>query len=59
LNDFAAALSLADVGRWSEPERTALTKVFRAKAGADESAYLKLMQKHAPLRGALIKLGSQ
>jgi hypothetical protein len=58
LNDFAAALSLADVRGWSETERSALLKVIRAKAGRDESSYLKLMQKHARLKAMMIKLGS-
>jgi hypothetical protein len=58
LNDFAAALSLADVRGWSETERSALLKVIRAKAGADEGTYLRLMQRHARLRREIIKLGS-
>lgn len=58
LHDFAAALSLADVRGWSETEKSALLKVIRAKAGRDESSYLKFMQKHARLRRVIIKLGS-
>lgn len=58
LNNFAAALSSADVRGWNETERGALIKVIRAKAGVDESSYLKLMQKHLPLRRTIIKLGS-
>jgi hypothetical protein len=59
LQDFAVALSLVqDLVDWSEAEKQALVRVIRAKAGADESSYLKLMQKHARLRRAMIKLGS-
>ena len=60
LNDFAVALSLVkDLRRWSAAERRALVRVIRAKAGLDESSYLKLMQRHGRLRNEIIKLGSQ
>jgi hypothetical protein len=59
LSDFAVALSLIeDVGQWSENEKQALVRIIRTKARADESSYLKLMQKHARLRAALIQIGS-
>jgi hypothetical protein len=58
ITDFAVALSSVDVREWSEKEKSALLKVIRAKAGADESTYLKLMQKHQRLRATMIKLGS-
>ena len=57
--DFAAALSLvADLRQWSDAEKLALAKVIHAKAGLEESNYLKLMQKHARLRRKIIDLGS-
>ncbi|HEV7683744.1 MAG TPA: hypothetical protein VGO68_16570 [Pyrinomonadaceae bacterium] len=60
LKDFACALSLVDdLRKWSAEEKRALAKIIRAKAASDESSYLKLMQKHARLRQAIIKLGSQ
>ena len=60
LHDFAAAFSLvADLREWSDAEKRALAKVIHAKAGLDESNYLKLMQKHARLRQTVIDLGSQ
>ena len=60
LSDFGLALSLVeDLTRWNEVEKKALVKIIRAKAASDESSYLKLMQKHARLRSAMIKLGSQ
>jgi len=60
LSDFAVTLSLVeDLHRWSDNEKQALVRVVRAKGGLDESKYLRLMQKHAGLRSAMIKLGSQ
>jgi hypothetical protein len=59
LNDFAAALSLVDLSGWNAGEKHALTQVVRAKATSDESRYLKLMQRHARLRRAMINLGSR
>jgi hypothetical protein len=59
LQDFAVTLSLVeDLPQWSAAEKQALIKVIRAKAGADETNYLKLMQKHTRFRGVIIKLGS-
>jgi hypothetical protein len=59
LSDFAVTLSLVDdLHRWSDKEKQALVQVVRAKAGTDENVYLRLMQKHARLRAAMIKLGS-
>ncbi len=60
LTDFAVVLELVpEFSRWSDSECLDLVKVIRAKAGPDEARYLKLMQRHRRLRGAMIKLGSQ
>lgn len=57
--DFAAVLSLvSDLSEWSDAEKRALAKVIHAKAGLDESNYLKLMQKHTRLRQTIIDLGA-
>lgn len=57
--DFACALSLVpDVRQWSEDERHRLGDVIRAKSGAEESVYLRLLQQHEPLKQALVKIGS-
>jgi hypothetical protein len=57
---FAATLSLvSDLGEWNDAEKQALAKVIHAKAGLDESNYVKLMQKHARLRQTIIDMGSQ
>jgi hypothetical protein len=59
LSDFAVTLSLAeDLRRWSGTEKQALVRIIKARAGIDESSYLKLMQKHPRLRNAMIRLGS-
>jgi hypothetical protein len=59
LSDFAVTLYLVeDLHRWRDKEKQRLVQVVRAKAGPDESSYLQLMQKHARLRKAMIRLGS-
>ena len=59
LSDFAVALSVGDnVGNWTREEKHLLKEIIEAKAGPAESRYLKLMQRHTRLRGALIRLGS-
>ena len=60
LSDFALVLGLIpDLNRWNESERQALVRIIQAKASADETRYLKLMQEHARLRREMIKLGSR
>ena len=44
--------------RWNTPEKQLAVRIIRAKAGRDETRYLRLMQKHAKLRQAMIELGS-
>jgi hypothetical protein len=57
-NDLAIALSTAvDVAKWSPDEKKAAARIFLAKGGADETQYLRQMQKHALLRASLIRLG--
>lgn len=43
---------------WSSADKAAVEAIIQAKRGPDESRYLRLMQRHARLRAALIKLGS-
>ena len=60
LKDFAIVISLVeDFSNWSDSEKRDLAKIIRAKASGDESRYLKLMQNHARLRTAMLKLGSE
>jgi hypothetical protein len=49
---------IRDLDRWSKSKKLALVQIIRAKAGADEGRYLKLMQQHARLRAAMIQLGT-
>ncbi|MGB6384480.1 MAG: hypothetical protein WBF25_04590 [Terriglobales bacterium] len=55
------ALVLADVPElrtWTQEEKTALLQIIQAKSKPDEMLYLQLTQRHAPLRRALLTLGS-
>ena len=45
--------------RWNPLEKTLAARIIRAKAGADEALYLRLMQRHGALRKALIGFGSK
>lgn len=57
--DFATVLSLVpDVSRWSSDEKDALREIISAKVGRAEQRYQSLLQKHARLRAAILKLGS-
>ncbi len=59
-SDFAPALDLIpDLPLWSSKERLAVAEILRAKAGRLESRSLRLMQRHARLRAALLDLGSR
>jgi hypothetical protein len=58
--DFAMVLSLIpDLPRWTRDEKRGLGEIIAAKAARTELRYLVLLQKHARLRTALLKLGSQ
>lgn len=57
---FAVVLDLVpDLARWSPAERRAVVAVVRAKADRDERGYLRLLQRHARLRAAILRLGSR
>lgn len=45
--------------KWSEAERSAFDAIRAAKRGGDEARYLRLMQKHARLRAAVLQLGTR
>jgi hypothetical protein len=49
---------IPNLSRWSRNEKSDLVRLIRAKAGADEARYLRLLQGHPKLREAIIKLGS-
>jgi hypothetical protein len=58
-SDFAVVLALIpDLTRWTEDEKRDAVRIIRAKAGADESRYVRLLQRHSRLREEIIKIGS-
>lgn len=58
-SDFALALSLVpSIARWSQDEKHSLAAVIHAKAGPNETNYLRLLQQNERLRAAFIQAGS-
>lgn len=56
--DFATVLSLVpDLSNWSSEDKDGLRDIIVAKAGRTEQRYMRLLQKHARLRAAILKLG--
>lgn len=49
-------LAMPGVARWSATERRAAAALIRAKGGRRESDYVRLLDRHARLRGALTAL---
>jgi hypothetical protein len=49
---------IPNLARWTQDEKRALLRLARAKAGAEESKYLRLLQRHERLRAEIIQLGS-
>jgi hypothetical protein len=59
LGNFALVLSLVpQVKRWNTSQKQALVAILKAKAGADETKFLRLMQRHDALREAFLAVGS-
>lgn len=57
--NFALVLALVPrLARWTTEEKRDALAVIRAKAGADELRYLRLLRRHASLRRAIIALGT-
>lgn len=57
--DFAVMLALApEIRHWSGVEKRRLAEIIRAKSGASELAYLRLMRKHEKLKQVMLRLGS-
>lgn len=56
---LALALSvIPGVASWSPAEKKAVAAILHAKERGSETRYLRLMQRHAGLRAAFLKLGS-
>jgi len=49
---------IPSLATWDDEDKRSLLRIIRAKAGADEAAYLRLQQRHLRLRSELISLGS-
>lgn len=49
---------IARLGHWSAENKKLARQIIRAKASAEEASYLRIMQKHEPLRQALMEMGS-
>jgi hypothetical protein len=57
-SNFAIVLLfIPDIRKWSREERRMLLQIIEAKATADESKYLRLMQKHEKFRRSVINVG--
>jgi len=48
---------IPDLDKWNANQKLLATRIIRAKDGRDEALYLKLMQKHAAFRDALMQFG--
>ncbi|MGA7461617.1 MAG: hypothetical protein WBW69_15415 [Candidatus Korobacteraceae bacterium] len=44
---------------WSKEEKRGLADIIRAKMGASELQYLRLMQRHEKLKQVMVRLGSR
>jgi hypothetical protein len=59
-NDFALVLALIpDISRWSKEEKNSIRQIVRAKAGAEELRYVKLLHHHQKLRDGLRMIGTR
>jgi hypothetical protein len=59
LNKLALVLAIVPgIEQWSPDEKQLAAQIIQAKAGREETRYLKLMQKHERLRAGVIRLGS-
>lgn len=57
--NLALVLALIpDLARWTKDEKSSIVRLVRAKAGAAESRYVRMLQNHTKLRNAILKLGS-
>lgn len=58
VENLALVLAMIRIDRWETADKQLAARIIRAKGSRDEALYLKLMQKHSPLRAAVIRLGS-
>lgn len=56
--DLALVLALIPgLNKWTDAEKTQVSRIVRAKTGKDESRFARLLQAHEKLRRAIITLG--
>ena len=58
IKNLALLFAMTPIDRWTSADKQLATRIIQAKGSGDEALYLKLMQKHSPLRAAVIRLGS-
>ncbi|HSO73772.1 MAG TPA: hypothetical protein VLU47_02960, partial [Blastocatellia bacterium] len=59
-SDLALVLAIIPgLSRWSKEEKIAIKQIVRAKAGADEARYVRLLQRHKKLRDGVRTIGSR
>jgi len=58
LENLALLLAMAPIDSWESSDKQLVARIIRAKGSSDEALYLKLMQKHVPLRAEVIRMGS-
>lgn len=51
-------VQIPQLDRWNAGEKKLAAQIIRAKASAEEANYLRLMQRHEPLRRAVMEMGS-
>ncbi len=49
---------IPELSRWPQADKEAAVRIVQAKAAPEESRYVRLLQRHAKLRAAMIRLGS-
>jgi hypothetical protein len=55
---LATLAAIPDFSTWGAQDRLAIQQIVKARMGATELRYLRLMQRHSKLRAALLRLGS-
>ena len=58
LENLALLLAMTRIDHWESSDKQLTARIIKAKGSGDEALYLKLTQKHSPLRAAVIRLGS-
>jgi hypothetical protein len=58
LGSLSLLLGTIALDDWKAEHKQLAVRLIEAKASGDEALYLKLMQRHLPLRAAVMRLGS-